>query len=173
MSQVCELTGKKPSYGNKVSHSNIKTRTRWMPNLRKKKYEIPELKQTIAVLISTRGIRTIDKLGGITPAIMKAADSVLSERLVAVKNKIYRGRVKRTAAGKAADAAPKATKASKATAKVAKAAAAEKTPAKAASSATAVKAPKAPKVAKAPKAAKAEKAPKAEKAAKAPKAKKE
>jgi large subunit ribosomal protein L28 len=120
MSQVCELTGKRPSYGNKVSHSNIKSRTRWNVNLRKKKYEIPELKQTIAVLLSTRAIRTIDKLGGITPAIMKAGEGVLSERLQRVKNKIYKGRVKRTAAGKTgavkeakAAAAPAAEKAPK------------------------------------------------------------
>lgn len=118
MSQVCELTGKRPSYGNKVSHSNIKSRTRWMPNLRKKKYEIPELKQTIAVLLSTRAIRTIDKLGGITPAIMKAADGALSERLAQVKAKIYKGRVKRTSSGKA-EGAVKVTKEVKAAKKAA------------------------------------------------------
>lgn len=134
MSQVCELTGKRPSYGNKVSHSNIKSRTRWNVNLRKKKYEIPELSQTIAVLLSTRAIRTIDKLGGITPAIMKAGEGVLSERLAKVKAKIYKGRVKRTAAGKTgaakvaapaaaageASAKPKAAKATKAKAPKAK-----------------------------------------------------
>ncbi|RYZ85545.1 MAG: 50S ribosomal protein L28 [Proteobacteria bacterium] len=149
MSQVCELTGKRPSYGNKVSHSNIKTRTRWDVNLRKKKYEIPELQQTIAVSLSTRAIRTIDKLGGITPAIMKAGEGVLSERLQRVKNKIYKGRVKRTAAGKV-EGAVKATKATKSAAKVAKGAkaapAAEKaTKAKAAPKAKAAKTTKAKK----------------------------
>ncbi len=114
MSQVCELTGKRPNYGNKVSHSNIKTRTRWDVNLRKKRYEIPELKQTISILLSTRAIRTIDKLGGITPAIMKAKNELLSERLQKVRNTIYRARVKACEAGKAktapAAAAPKAAK---------------------------------------------------------------
>lgn len=100
MSQVCELTGKRPNYGNKVSHSNIKTRTRWNVNLRSKKYEIPELKQTLALLLSTRAIRTIDKLGGITPAIMKAKDEGLSSRLKKIKNTIYKSRVKACAAGK-------------------------------------------------------------------------
>lgn len=97
MSQVCELTGRRPAYGNKVSHSNIKTRTRWMPNLRKKKYNIAELGQIISILLSTRAIRTIDKLGGITPAIMKARNEDLSDRLLAVKNKIFKARVKSTA----------------------------------------------------------------------------
>lgn len=105
MAQVCELTGKRPAYGNKVSHSNIKTRIRWMPNLRDKRYEIPELKQTISVRLSSRAIRTIDKLGGITPAMMAARMEDLSERLQAIRNQIYRSRVKKTAAGKAAAAA--------------------------------------------------------------------
>ncbi len=113
MAQVCELTGKRPAYGNKVSHSNIKSRTRWMPNLRAKRYEIPELKQTMSMLLSTRAIRTIDKLGGVTQAIMAAPEKKLSERLQSVRRKIHAARVKRTAAGKVAAkaGAPKAKKA--------------------------------------------------------------
>lgn len=107
MSQVCELTGKRPAYGNKVSHSNIKSRIRWMPNLRAKSYVIPELQQTISMLLSTRAIRTIDKLGGITPAIMAAAEDKLSERLQQIRNRIYKARVKRTAAGKTSEGAAK------------------------------------------------------------------
>ena len=99
MSQVCELTGKKPSYGNNVSHSNIKTRTRWNLNLKKKKYLIPELGQTITLLLSTSAIRTIDKFGDITLALMNAKDGSLSERLLKVKRTIYKTRVKRTASG--------------------------------------------------------------------------
>jgi large subunit ribosomal protein L28 len=104
MAQVCELTGKRPAYGNKVSHSNIKTRTRWMPNLRKKKYLIPELKQSVAIMLSSRAIRTIDKLGGISAAIMGANEKVLSERLQQVRAKIYKARVKRAQAPKKAKA---------------------------------------------------------------------
>lgn len=135
MSQVCELTGKRPAYGNKVSHSNIKTRTRWMPNLRAKTYEIPELMQSISLLLSSRAIRTIDKFGGITPAIMNAKESMLSDRLKKIRGKIYRKQVKATFAGKTAEG------------KVAKAAKAPKAPKEA----------KPAKVAKAPKAAKAKK----------------
>jgi large subunit ribosomal protein L28 len=117
MSQVCELTGKRPNYGNKVSHSNVKTRARWDVNLRKKRYEIPELMQTVSILLSTRAIRTIDKHGGITQAIMKAKDGLLSERLQKVKNTIYRNRVKACESGKTG--APKAAKAPKTAAPVA------------------------------------------------------
>jgi large subunit ribosomal protein L28 len=103
MSQVCELTGKRPAYGNRVSHSNIKTRVRWMPNLRSKSYEIPELRRTLNLLLSTRAIRTIDKLGGITQAIFAAQNSDLSERLQVIRQQLYTTRVKRTAAGKTAE----------------------------------------------------------------------
>lgn len=103
MARVCELTGIRPAYGNKVSHSNIKTRTRWNPNLRDKKYTIPELKQTISLLLSTRAIRTIDKLGNISAAIMKAKDENLSERLLKIKRGIYKARVKATASGQKTD----------------------------------------------------------------------
>jgi large subunit ribosomal protein L28 len=126
MAQVCELTGKRPAYGNKVSHSNIKTRIRWMPNLKSKKFLIPELQQTISLLLSSRAIRTIDKLGGITPAIMSAKESSLSERLQQVRAKIYKARVKRTAKGQPQKAAAPAA----AEAKVAAAPKAKKAPAK-------------------------------------------
>jgi len=106
MAQVCELTGKRPNYGNKVSHSNIKTRTRWMPNLKSKSYEIPELKRTISMLLSARAIRTIDKHGSITTALMKATESLLSPRLQKVKRSIYNSRKKATAAGKTKTSAP-------------------------------------------------------------------
>jgi large subunit ribosomal protein L28 len=137
MSQVCELTGKRPAYGNRVSHANNKSRTRWMPNLRSKSYTIPELSQTMSLLLSTRAIRTIDKLGGITPAIFAATEALLSERLQKVRRKIYSSRVKSSAKGKtseaktAKEAKPKHTKTAKASG-----------------------APKAEKAAKAPKAAK-------------------
>lgn len=99
MSQVCELTGARPNFGNNVSHSNIKTRTRWNPNLKKKKYMVTELSRAITLLLSTRAIRTIDKFGDITIAMMNAKDTDLSERLLRVKRDIYKTRVKRSASG--------------------------------------------------------------------------
>lgn len=104
MSQVCELTGRRPAYGNRVSHSNIKSRVRWMPNLRNKSYEIPELRRTLNMMLSTRAIRTIDKLGGITQALFAASEGDLSERLQKIRRQIHQARVKRTAAGQTAEA---------------------------------------------------------------------
>jgi large subunit ribosomal protein L28 len=43
MSKVCQLTGKRPITGNNVSHSNAKTKRRFIPNIQKKRFYIPEL----------------------------------------------------------------------------------------------------------------------------------
>jgi len=61
MAKYCELTGVGPTSGNLVSHSNVKTKTRWLPNLKDKQYFISELGKTISIRLSTRAIRTIDK----------------------------------------------------------------------------------------------------------------
>lgn len=63
MSKVCELTGKRPIVGNNVSHSNRKTKRRFLPNLIKKQFYIPELDKTVTLKVSTKALRTIDKLG--------------------------------------------------------------------------------------------------------------
>ncbi len=63
MSRICQLTGKKPITGNKVSHSNMKTKRRFLPNLQKKNFFIPETGQTVQINVSTSALRTIDKLG--------------------------------------------------------------------------------------------------------------
>lgn len=63
MARVCQLTGKKPITGNKVSHSNIKTKRRFLPNLQTKKYFLAEEDKWVTLKLSTEGIRTINKNG--------------------------------------------------------------------------------------------------------------
>lgn len=63
MSKVCQLTGKRPIYGNSVSHSNRKTRRRFEPNLQKKRFYIQEKDQWVTLRVSAAAIRTIDKHG--------------------------------------------------------------------------------------------------------------
>ena len=63
MARVCQLTGKRPITGNTVSHSNIKTRRRFLPNLQKKRYFLAEEDKWVTLKISTEGIRTINKNG--------------------------------------------------------------------------------------------------------------
>ena len=92
MSRVCELTGRKPETGNTVSHSNRKSRTRWVPNLKAKKFFIPELKDSVNVKLSARAIKTIDKLGGLVSAVMKAKEKDLSEDLQRLKRRVLKAR---------------------------------------------------------------------------------
>ncbi|HLP49267.1 MAG TPA: 50S ribosomal protein L28 [Chitinophagales bacterium] len=63
MSKVCELTGKRPMFGNSVSHSNAKTRRKFLPNLKKKKFFIPELDEWVELKVSVSALRTINKKG--------------------------------------------------------------------------------------------------------------
>lgn len=63
MARVCQVTGKTPIGGNKVSHSNIKTKRRFLPNLQKKKFYLVEEDKWITLKLSTDAIRTINKNG--------------------------------------------------------------------------------------------------------------
>jgi len=63
MSRVCQITGKGMIVGNKVSHSNIKTKRRFYPNLQVKKFYIPEEDRWVTLKVSAAGIRNISKNG--------------------------------------------------------------------------------------------------------------
>jgi large subunit ribosomal protein L28 len=63
MSRVCQVTGKRPIYGNTVSHANNKKRRRFLPNLHTHRFWLEGEKRFVTLRVSTRGLRTIDKLG--------------------------------------------------------------------------------------------------------------
>lgn len=63
MSKICDITGKKTSTGNSVSHANNKNRRKFYPNLQKKKFYIPEKDRWIKLKVCTSTIRTINKNG--------------------------------------------------------------------------------------------------------------
>jgi len=63
MSRVCQVTGKRPSYGNTVSHANNKKRRRFLPNLHTHRFWLESEKRFVSLRVSTRGLRTIDKIG--------------------------------------------------------------------------------------------------------------
>jgi len=63
MSRICQITGKVPIGGNTVSHSNIKTKRRFLPNLQTKRFFYAEEDRWITLKLSTEGIRTINKNG--------------------------------------------------------------------------------------------------------------
>jgi large subunit ribosomal protein L28 len=63
MARVCQVTGKKPITGNKVSHSNIKTKRRFLPNLQTKRFFLAEEDKWVVLKVSSEAIRTINKNG--------------------------------------------------------------------------------------------------------------
>jgi large subunit ribosomal protein L28 len=71
MSRICEITGKKVIVGNNVSHSNIKTKRKFYPNLQTKRFFLPEENKWISMKVSTSALRTISK-NGITAVVKDA-----------------------------------------------------------------------------------------------------
>ena len=63
MAKVCQVTGKRPSAGNNVSHSHRKTRRRFLPNLQSKRLWVESEKKFVRLRLSTKALRTIDKKG--------------------------------------------------------------------------------------------------------------
>lgn len=63
MSKICQVTGRKPSFGNTVSHSHRKTRRRWDPNIQKQRFWIPSERRWVTLVVSAKGIKTINRKG--------------------------------------------------------------------------------------------------------------
>jgi large subunit ribosomal protein L28 len=63
MARVCQVTGKRPITGHKVSHSNIKSKRRFLPNLQTKRFFLAEEDKWITLKVSSEAIRTINKKG--------------------------------------------------------------------------------------------------------------
>ena len=63
MARVCQVTGKGPMVGNKVSHANNKTKRRFMPNLQYRSFWVETENRWVRLRITTAGLRLIDKKG--------------------------------------------------------------------------------------------------------------
>ena len=63
MSRLCALSGKSVQVGHRVSHSNVKTKHRFLPNIQKRRCWSAELKKFVTLKISTSALRTMDKMG--------------------------------------------------------------------------------------------------------------
>lgn len=84
----CELTGKMPVVKNLVSHSNIKTKSRALPNVQKKRLYSRVLNQMVRLQIAASAIRDMEHMGGFDVFLLKQDDQVLSKRALAVKNRM-------------------------------------------------------------------------------------
>ena len=63
MAKVCQVTGKRPMSGNRVSHANNKTKRRFLPNLHDQRFWVPAEKRWITLRVSAKAMKTIDKNG--------------------------------------------------------------------------------------------------------------
>lgn len=63
MSAHCQVTGRVPGFGNRLSHSNRRTRRRWNPNIQTKTYYLPSEDRRIKLRVSTKGMKVIDRDG--------------------------------------------------------------------------------------------------------------
>jgi large subunit ribosomal protein L28 len=88
MSRRCELTGKAVQSGNKVSHSNRKTRTRFLPNLVRVTLISDTLDRAVRLRISAAALRSVEHRGGLDEFLAKASEADLSEDAVALKREI-------------------------------------------------------------------------------------
>lgn len=86
----CELSGKTAVSKNLVSHSNIKTKSRALPNAQSKTFFSSQLKRFFQFKVSTRVIRSIDKVGGFDVFIVQQKNSLLSPRALQVKRQILK-----------------------------------------------------------------------------------
>ncbi|MGB8041216.1 MAG: 50S ribosomal protein L28 [Pseudolabrys sp.] len=92
MSWRCDLTGKGPLVGHKVSHSNIKTKRRFLPNLRNVTLISDALGRRIRLRVSANALKTVDHRGGLDAFLLKAKDDELAPRVLELKRQIVKKR---------------------------------------------------------------------------------
>ena len=88
MSRQCELTGTKPMVGHNVSHSQVKTKRRYLPNLVQVTLRSESLEQDFRMRIAAKALRSVDKLGGLDAFLAKAKDETLSPKALKIKRDI-------------------------------------------------------------------------------------
>lgn len=92
MSFRCDLTGKKALVGHKVSHSNIKTKRRFLPNLRNVTLISDTLGRSVRVRISANALKTVDHRGGLDAFLLKASEEDLAPKMRVLKRAIVKKR---------------------------------------------------------------------------------
>ena len=85
MAKKCELTGKNPLKGHKVSHANNKTKRRFLPNLKKVKFTSEILKRSLKLKVSNAAVRSVDKKGSFDQFLKTVKNKNISPRLKKLK----------------------------------------------------------------------------------------
>jgi large subunit ribosomal protein L28 len=94
MSRRCELTGKAVLVGHKVSHSNIKTKRRFLPNLLNVTMMSDTLGRSVKLKVSANAIKTVDHRGGLDAYLIAAKDYVLAPKAREIKREIAKKQAK-------------------------------------------------------------------------------
>lgn len=90
MSRRCELTGKSAQVGHKVSHSNIKTKRRFLPNLLNVTVMSDALGRSLRLRISANALKTVDRRGGLDAFLLKAKNEELSTKALEIKRQVQK-----------------------------------------------------------------------------------
>src|ERR1700744_5072077 len=98
MARVCSVNGKKPHFGNNVSHANNKTRRRWQPNLQMCSFPSEILGRSISLRLTANGIRTVEHNGGIDAWLFSTRNSRLSEPALKIKKQLAKIKAKKASA---------------------------------------------------------------------------
>ena len=88
MARRCDLTGKKPQFGHNVSHSNRKTNRRFEPNLQKATLFSNTLRRPVALRVSTRALRSVQKRGGLDAYLLGTDDAKLAPEGLRLKRRV-------------------------------------------------------------------------------------
>jgi large subunit ribosomal protein L28 len=92
MSRRCELTGKGAQVGHRVSHSNIKTKRRFLPNLFNVTMISEALGRSVKLRVSANAIKSVDHRGGLDAFLLKAKDDELSTKALEIKRQLVKKR---------------------------------------------------------------------------------
>ncbi len=90
MSRVCEITKKKPMSGHNVSHSEIKTKRRFLPNLQVVSFLSEILGTKISMRVSSRGLKTVETNGGIDAYLLNTGNAKLTDEAKKIKARIQK-----------------------------------------------------------------------------------
>ena len=94
MSRRCDLTGKSVLVGHKVSHSNIKTKRRFLPNLLSVTMLSDALGRSVKLWVSANALKTVDHRGGLDAYLLSAKNEVLAPRMRELKRQIEKKQAK-------------------------------------------------------------------------------
>lgn len=95
MARVCSVSGKKPRFGNNVSHANNKTRRRFQPNLQVCSFPSEILGKPVALRLTANGIRTVEHNGGLDAWLLGTRNSRLGEAARKIKKQLVKAQARK------------------------------------------------------------------------------